>query len=459
MGQCPFFPKPHKTKASLLTTFLLKRRSWLDGLYERSYKMKSGRVKMPGFDLYVVNHPKDVRRVMVEEVQKFPKSNWLHQLLKPLLGESIFTTNGEVWQKQRELLRPSFEQARITKVFGLMSEAVDEMMNKLALYPDGGIVEVDEVMTFVTADVIFRTILSQKLDEEKGKAVLDAFVVFQEQTVQTAIHKMFCIPAWISYWLGERKRKRAGDTIRKVLADIIKPRYDAVSMKENRNYEDILGSLLEVVEPKSGKRFSFEEILDQVAMLFLAGHETSASALTWTLYVLSISPEEQEKAYEEINAIASNEKITLQHLRKLKYVSNIFKESLRLYPPVGFFARTANEEVRIQNKLVKEGSGVVVAPWLIQRHEDYWKNPHKFDPSRFEDKNIIQKDTYLPFGMGERICIGQGFAMQEAILVLANILRTYQLQLQEDFVPDVVGRLTIRSANGMQIRFTKRKIK
>lgn len=459
MGQCPFFPKPHKNKASLLTTFFLKRRSWLDGLYEKSYKMKSGQVKMPGFDLYVVNHPKDVRRIMVDEVRKFPKSNWLHQLLKPLLGESIFTTNGEVWHKQRELLRPSFEQARITKVFGLMSEAVDTMMQKLALYPNGAIIEVDEVMTFVTADVIFRTILSQRLDEEKGKEILNAFVVFQEQTVHTAIRKMFCIPEWISYLLGERKRKKAGDTIRKSLADIIKPRYDAVSVGESGEYEDILASLLEMVEPQSGRRFSFEEILDQVAMLFLAGHETSASALTWTLYVLSISSKEQEKAYQEIHTIIGDEKITLQHIRKLKYTSNVFKESLRLYPPVGFFARTASEEVKIQNKLIKEGSGVVVAPWLIQRHESYWKNPHEFDPSRFEDKDTIQKDTYLPFGMGERICIGQGFAMQEAILVLANILRTYQLKLQEDFVPDVVGRLTIRSANGMQIQFIKRKIR
>ncbi|TLD88119.1 cytochrome P450 [Helicobacter sp. MIT 05-5294] len=457
MGQCPFFPKPHKNKASLLTTFFLKRRSWLDGLYEKSYKMKSGQVKMPGFDLYIANHPKDVRRIMVDEVQKFPKSNWLHQLLKPLLGESIFTTNGEVWRKQRELLRPSFEQARITKVFGLMSEAVDEMMQKLSCYPNGAMIEVDEVMTFVTADVIFRTILSQRLDEEKGKKVLDAFVVFQEQTVHTAIRKMFCIPEWISYLLGERKRKKAGDTIRQVLADIIKPRYDAVSNNKEGGYEDILASLLEVVEPQSGKRFSFEEILDQVAMLFLAGHETSASALTWTLYILSISPKEQEKAYQEIHSIAGDEKLNLQHIRKLKYVANIFKESLRLYPPVGFFARTANEEVKIQNKLIQEGSGIVVAPWLIQRHESYWDKPHEFNPNRFEEKDKILKDTYLPFGMGERICIGQGFAMQEAILILANILRTYQLKLQEGFVPDVVGRLTIRSANGMQILFTRRK--
>lgn len=458
MGECPFFPSPHKNKASLLVTFLLKRRSWLDGLYERSYKMKSGRVKMPGFDLVIANHPKDVRNIMVDEVKEFPKSQLLHELLSPLLGESIFTTNGEVWKRQRELLRPSFEQARITKVFSLMNEAVFDMMQKIEdLSAKDSILEVDEIMTFVTADVIFRTIMSEKLDATRGKAVLDAFVIFQEQTVHTAIHKMFCFPKWISILLGEYKRIKAGNTIRKVLADIIKPRYEQSLQSSKREYNDILSSLLEVVDANTNERFSFEEILDQVAMLFLAGHETSASALTWTLYLLSSHTKEQELVYEEICSINPNGDFSVTHLRALKYLNNVFKESLRLYPPVGFFARTATKDTSIQKNALKEGSGVVVAPWLIHRHSDYWENPHAFNPMRFEEKDKIKKDTYMPFGMGERICIGQGFAIQEAMLILANILRTYKLELQDGFVPDVVGRLTIRSANGMKIKFTKRK--
>ncbi|AWI34940.1 cytochrome P450 [Helicobacter apodemus] len=457
MNECPFFPKPHKNKATLWTTFFLKRRSWLDGLYEKSYTMKSGRVKMPGFDLYIANHPQDIRRIMVDEVRDFPKSDLLHELLSPLLGESIFTTNGELWERQRELLRPSFEQARITKVFGLMKEAVDEMMQKIYQYPNNSVIEIDEMMTFVTADVIFRTIMSKKLDSLKGKEVLEAFAIFQEESVHTAIWKMFCFPKWLCYLLGDKKRMRAGEVIRKALSDIIKPRYEEIQRGERGEYEDILSSLLEVVDKQSNQRFTFEEILDQVAMLFLAGHETSASALSWTLYILSIAPKEQEIVYKEICAIAKEEEFSLQHLRKMKYLTNVFKESLRLYPPVGFFARTAVKKTKIRNKLVKEGSGVVVAPWLIQRHSDYWKNPHEFDPTRFEEKQGIIKDTYIPFGMGERVCIGQGFAMQEAVLILANILRTYKIELRENFVPDIVGRLTIRSNNGMYIKFTKRK--
>lgn len=453
MSECPFFPKPYKNKASMLLTFLLKRRSWLDGLYERSYKMQTGYVKMPNFDLYVINDTKEVKRMMVDEVREFPKSAFLHELLSPLLGESIFTTNGEVWKKQRELLRPSFEMTRINKVFNLMSEAVADMIDRFSKYPNHAVIEVDEAMTFITADVIFRTIMSSKLDEEKGKKILNAFVTFQEQSVHTAMRRMFRFPKWLSYVLGDRKRAKAGDVIRQVLSDIIKPRYD---MADNAEFEDILGSLLLVVDADTNKRFSFEEILDQVAMLFLAGHETTASSLTWTLYLLSLYPKEQEKAYEEITQVLQGGAIEISHLRQFKYLTNIFKESLRLYPPVGFFAREAKKDAQVRDKLIKKGSGVVIAPWLIHRHEEFWTNPHGFNPSRFEGE--YKKDAYLPFGVGERICIGQGFAMQEAILILANILKTYKLELEEGFVPDVVGRLTVRSANGMRIKFSKREL-
>lgn len=452
MGVCPFHPKPHNSKAGLITTFLLKRRSWLDGLYAKSYKMRAGRVKMPGFDLFVVNDPKEVRKIMVDNVKEFPKSDMLHELLKPLLGVSIFTTNGEVWKKQRELLRPSFEMTRISKVFDLMSSAAADMMDRFRKYPDGSIVEVDEHMTFVTADVIFRTIMSSKLDEIKGKEILHAFVTFQEETARTAIRKFFCVPQWLSNILGENKRMKAGAVIRKSLSNIIKPRYDSY---KNDNYSDILSSLLHTIDASSGERFSFEEILDQVSMLFLAGHETTASSLTWTLYCLSLDQDAQQKAYNEIISINKDGKFSISDIKEMKYLTNVFKEALRLYPPVGFFARQSKGEAKIRDKVLQKGSGVVVAPWLIHRHDDFWEAPHEFRPDRHNEN--IPKEKYMPFGLGERICIGQGFAMQEAIIILANILREFKLELKDGFVPDVVGRLTVRSANGMMIKMSKRQ--
>ncbi|MBZ7985593.1 cytochrome P450 [Campylobacter sp. Cr9] len=452
MKTCPFHPKPHKNKASIFTTFLLKRRSWLDGLYERSYKMKAGRVKMPGFDLHIINDTKEVRRMMVDEVEEFPKSTLLHEFLEPLLGVSVFTTNDEVWQKQRELLNPSFELTRVNKVFNIMCDAAKDLIIRLNKYDDNAIVEVDEHMTFTTADVIFRTIMSSKLDEKKGKIVLDAFTAFQDQTAKTAIRNMFCIPHFISMILGERKRIQAGETIRKVLSDIIKPRYDNYKDGE---FEDILSTLLTTIDPDTNERFSFKEILDQVAMLFLAGHETTASSLTWTLYILSMAKKEQELAYQEVLEYFNTDELDINAIKKMKYLTNVFKEALRLYPPVGFFARETRNDCQIRDKMVKKGAGVVIAPWLIHRHDDYWENPHEFDPTRFD--RPIKKDAYIPFGLGKRVCIGQGFAMQEAVIILAHILKNYELTLEDGFVPDVVGRLTIRSANGVNIKLSRRK--
>ena len=457
MAQCPFHPKPHKNKASLFTTLFLKRRSWLDGLYEKSYKMKMGRVKMPGLDLHVVNDPKEVRRIMVDEVREFPKSELLHELLNPLLGDSIFTTNDKVWEKQRDLIKPSFEMTRISRVFTHMKNAANDLIEHLEKNKDGSIVEVDEEMTYTTADVIFRTIMSERLDRQEGKKVINAFITFQEETARAAMRKMFCFPRWISYFLGEKRRLAAGEEIRKVLANIIRPRYDAVTNNLPIEQEDILSSLLQVIDCDTNERFSFEEILDQVAMLFLAGHETTASSLTWTLYLLSMFPQEQEKAYAEVLEVQGEEEITIQHIRKMKYVTNVFKEALRLYPPVGFFARESKNDITMRGKDIKKGAAMVVAPWLIHRHKDFWENPDGFDPTRYDNPKDIIKDTYLPFGMGERVCIGQGFAMQESILILSSILKNYKLELEEGFVPDVVGRLTVRSANGMNIRLTKRK--
>ena len=457
MGQCPFHPKPHKNKASLFTTLFLKRRSWLDGLYEKSYKMKMGRVKMPGLDLHVVNDPKEVRRIMVDEVREFPKSELLHELLNPLLGDSIFTTNDKVWEKQRDLIKPSFEMTRISRVFTHMKNAANDLIEHLDKNKSGSVVEVDEEMTYTTADVIFRTIMSERLDREEGKKVINAFITFQEETARAAMRKMFCFPRWISYFLGEKRRLAAGEEIRVVLANIIKPRYDAVTNGKEIENEDILSSLLQVVDCDTNERFSFEEILDQVAMLFLAGHETTASSLTWTLYLLSMFQEEQEKAYAEVLEVQGDEEVTIQHIRKMKYLTNIFKEALRLYPPVGFYARESKNDITMRGKDIKKGAAMVVAPWLIHRHKDFWDNPDGFDPTRYEKGKEIKKDTYLPFGMGERVCIGQGFAMQESILILSSILKNYKLELEEGFVPDVVGRLTVRSANGMNIILTKRE--
>ncbi|CAA6805973.1 MAG: Cytochrome P450 family protein [uncultured Sulfurovum sp.] len=451
----PYYPKPIKNKASIFTRYFKNRRSWLNSLYERSYTMKMGEFKVPLIDIYIVNEPDLIHRVMVTEVKFFPKHHLQHEMLKPVLGESIFTTNGKVWKKQRELLNPSFEMTRISHVFDLMQEASQDLLARLEKRNPNTYTDIDKEMTFVTADIIFRTILSKKLTLEEGEKIVKAFEIFQETSAKITMLKIFKIPKIFHSKKLESSYKESGNIIRQSLADIIQPRYDD-SLNKNA-YKDILSTLLKVIDEETAKPFSFQEILDQVAMLFLAGHETSASSLTWTLYLLALYPEHQESAYEEIIHACGKEKFSVQNIKELTFLTKIVKESLRLYPPVSFFPRETVEATTMRNKKLKKGSVVVVSPWLMHRNNRYWEDPHMFNPHRFDDPKSIHKHTYFPFGMGQRVCIGSAFAMQETLLLLASMIREYKLEVEPGFTPDIVGRLTTRSLNGLNVKFIKRE--
>jgi cytochrome P450 len=454
----PHYPKPVKNKVSQLMTYFKKSSSWLDSLYDRSYTMRMGEVKMPGLTLYIPNEPELVHRIMISEVKKFPKHPLQHQMLSPLLGNSIFTTNGKIWKKQREMLNPSFEMVRISNVFDLMNDAAKDMSKRLNKLSDGEYHNLDEEMTFVTADIIFRTIMSEKLSEEEGKKIVEAFVEFQDTSVKVVMRKIFLVSGFLNLFSNTEKiRKRTGKVIRDSLANIIQPRYDAISNNEEDSHRDILSFLLKVIDEDTNQPFSFKEILDQVSMLFLAGHETTASSMTWTLYLLGLYPEMQEQAYKEMLRHCATDEFTVENTKKLDFLTKIFKESLRLYPPVSFFPRTTVEETKMRDKKLPKGTSIVISPWLMHRNERYWEDPHMFNPKRFDEPKNIQKYTYFPFALGQRTCIGAGFAMQEAILLLATILREYKIELKPNFVPDIAGRLTTRSLNGMPIKLVKRE--
>ncbi len=280
--------------------------------------------------------------------------------------------------------------------------------------------------------------------------------MYQEESAKLGMQKIFKVSKLLHFFKGDTKRKESGKIIRNALLEIIEPRYDAVINNKVGTEKDILSSLLKVINKETGELFSCKEILDQIAMLFLAGHETTASSMTWTLYLLALYPEYQEEAYEEVMRVCGNDELSIENTKQLTFVSNAFSEALRLYPPVSFFPRETSRDIVMRDKDIKKGSAIVVSPWLMHRNERYWKDPHMFDPHRFDNPKEIHKNTYFPFGMGQRICIGARFAMQEAPLLLATILREYKLELEEGFTPDIVGRLTTRSLNGMPLKLIKR---
>ncbi|HYN55349.1 MAG TPA: cytochrome P450 [Methylotenera sp.] len=450
----PPYPIPHKTKSSFLLRFLRGWRSWLDVLFEKSYSMKMGQFSQPGMTAYMVNDPDWVKQILVKNPKAYPKHQMMHRMLEPLLGSSIFTTNGEVWERQRALVDQAFAQARLKLVFPLMVESVQDMLHRLDKVADGQSYEVDSEMTYIAADIIFKTILSKSLDAESAKTIYEAFITFQHHAQKAMMLMVYRLPPYFS----TRASRKPAQKIRAILAAIIAKRYEERAQGVDGHYKDILSGLMNAKDPITGSQFSYEEMVDQICMLFLAGHETSASALAWSLYLLSNCSDLQAKILAEIDEKVLGKDIGYSEIKQLQWVNDTFREAMRLYPPVGFFVREAIEDHCMRDKEVKAGSPILVSPWLIHRHREMWDDPDTFAPERFQTESgrASIKCAYIPFSKGPRVCIGAAFATQEAILTLASIVRRYEILPVETHTPRVVGRVTIRSDNGIRIRLKLR---
>ena len=378
-------------------------------------------------------------------------------MLELLLGDSIFVSNGEVWKRQRRMMDPAFEGVRVKVVFDLMMQAADALFARFDKIADGSDTAIDIEMTHVTADIIFRTIFSKPLEAEEARIIYDAFNRFQEAAFAHGMTRHIGMPNWVSFF-GYRKARKAAQEIRAVLDPIIKRRYDAWHSGDKGDYNDILQSLISVTDPVTGTQFDLRELCEQVAMLFLAGHETSASALSWALYLLSMDQEVQERMHAETVEVLDARALTFSDIRKLDITRNVFMEALRLFPPVAFLPRVVEKTCPMRNKTVPAGSIVSVSPWLMQRHRRYWQEPDTFDPDRFDRPETVepQRHCYMPFSKGPRVCLGAAFAQQEGAIILAGLVRRYKFEPVPGFVPRPAGRLTVRSINGIHLRVSKR---
>ena len=463
---CPEYPRPRPGRIGSWLMFFRARKSWMHSLFERSYRMKMGEVHLFGQHVYMVNEPKWVRHVMVDAVGRYPKHRLLGEALLPLLGESIFTTNGAQWARQRKMMNPAFEQARVAVAMPMMIEAARAMVARLDALPDGAEPDVEIEMTHVTADIIFRTILSTPMEGEDARRIFAAFAEFQELAPRLSMPVIYglnwLLPVLVPFWQVRRSRRAAAE-IRGLLGRLIRPRFDAHRARGDAPAppdapRDILASLLDARDEATGEPMPFEEALDEVAMLFLAGHETSASALTWALHLLANAPDVQRRLHEEVDRVLGGRMPGTDELRELEFTRQIFRETLRLFPPVGFFAREAAEADTMRDKSIPPGASIVVAPWLIHRHRELWSHPDAFDPDRFAtpEGRESAKQAYLPFGMGQRVCIGASFALQEATLLLAMLAQRYRFEPVPGHVPQPVGRITVRSGNGVRLKLYHR---
>jgi cytochrome P450 len=444
----PPYPIPHKNKNSLFKRFFTGQISWLHTLFEKSYTMKMGEIKLPKVNFFIVNEPKLIKQIMVDEVEKFPKHHLLEELLEPIIGRSIFAVSGAEWHRQRKMVYPAFTHANLRRTFDFMSDAADDIILKILdiLHTDTH-VDIDPLMTFVSADIIYRTIFSIKLTEHDAFKIYNAFHEFQSAIQPCALLRIYGLPTWYH----RRKIDKAVVKIHDVFGGLIKERYNAYHTNGNAG-NDILSSLLEAKDETTGKHFTIQELIDQISLVFLAGHETTASTLTWALYLLAETPDIQEKCRRQI----PQTKLHYTDLKDLDQLKNVIEETLRLYPPISFLLREASCPVKIRNKDLSKGAMVTISPWLTHRNGNEWENPHSFDPDRFSDATTqeAQKNAYLPFGKGPRICIGAAFARQETLIILAKIVQQFNLCYDNPEKPQAISRVTLRSQKGIRLKMT-----
>jgi cytochrome P450 len=456
-GHIPPKPEAQPKKLNPLARFFKSLHSSTAPLYANSYSMKLGEVKLPLRTMYFVNQPDLVQKILLGDVDRYPKSDLMATMLELLLGESIFVSNGELWKQQRRMMDPAFEATRIKAIFPLMKEAVDAMAARFDDGAAGPDTAIDLEMTHVTADVIFRTIYSRSFTREEAEIIFENFENFQRLAWLHGVWSLAGVPHWLS--VGKHRAKRYAATIRELLHKPVRERMAAMARGADVPERDMLASFIAAEDPETGKRFNDRELVDQVGIMFLAGHETSASALGWALYLIAQVPDVQRRLQEEADAAFSDGDLSFEKMRRLPFTRDVFREALRLYPPVAFVPRDATEDEEMRGKHILPGSILFVSPWLMHRHTDHWENPDMFDPDRFSraETKASEQKAYLPFSKGPRVCLGAAFALQEAVIVLATIMRDWTVSPVEGHVPKPVARLTLRSENGIRLNMERRR--
>ena len=449
-------PKPHARKLSPFRRILQVRHSSISVLFDRSYSMHLGDVWTPSRKVYFVNQPDLVNRVLVKDADKYPKSISMGSMLEFLMGTGVFVSNGELWRKQRRMLDPAFNQARIQDVFPLMRVATEEMAARFRAHPDGAVLPIDEETTHVTADIIFRTIYSRPLTADESRRIFHAFGRFQELAYAQGVWQMAGVPNWLSP--GRFFARRHARVIRDLLDRSVQDRVDEKASGRAVERKDILASLLDAKDPVTGETFTRKDLVDQISVLFLAGHETSASVLAWALYLIAMRPDIQDRLHAESVAAFGDRAPEFSDMRRLKLARDTFRETLRLYPPVSFMSRDATAPTEMRDKHIAPGEMIFVSPWLIQRHTQLWDRPDVFDPDRFSDPQSkeSQRSAYIPFSAGPRVCLGASFAMQEGMLILAYLTRHFRFEPVEGHTPKPIARLTLRSENGVRLKVFRR---
>ncbi|GAB4388110.1 cytochrome P450 [Albidovulum sp.] len=447
-------PKPpaRPDRVSLPHYLRLFRADILSAQPARLYRAWMAEFRAPLLRSCLCNDPDLVDLVLNRRPQDFPKSARLREGLAPLLGRSVFVTNGAEWARQRRLIDPAFERGRLREAFPAMLDAARAARGRLAARA-GEWVEIEQEASHVAADIIFRTLFSIPIEHHVASRVFHEFRAYQRAQPLLNLAALLPLPRFLPR-LHPRRVRRAARAIRSLIGELVAER--AAALAAGTAPPDLASRIMTATDPETGHRFGPAEMVDQVAIFFLAGHETSASALAWALYLLAATPERQARVAAEGRAFAAAP--SFANLARLGFTRDVFREALRLYPPVPMMVRETTRRERFRGRDIGRGTQIVLSPWHLHRHERLWDDPDDFRPERWQEAAARRtaRSAYLPFSSGPRVCPGAGFAMIEGPLVLATLLADLRFSADSGAEPVPVAHLTVRARDGIRLRICHR---
>lgn len=398
-----------------------------------------------------VAHPEGIRHVLQENARQYNKQTRGFVVVRELLGQGLLTSEGETWLRQRRLMQPAFHKQRLAAFGGLMVDAAEACAREWEPHVQSGQpFDLTDSMMKLTLRVASQALFGTDLGAEAG-AVDDAFTVVLAWAKDRLTQTLF-LPRWLPTPQNVRGNRAIG-TLDRIVYGVIERR-----RKDPSSHDDLLQLLIDAKDEETGERMSDQQLRDEVMTLMLAGHETSANALSWTLALLSKHVEVRNRLEAELDAVLGGRVPGLEDLPKLRYVRQVLDEAMRLYPPAWSFSRCSMSADRIMGFDVPKDQIVLMSSYLTHRHPLFWDNPESFDPDRFRPEHEKERPrfAYFPFGGGPRLCIGNNFALMEMTLVLADLLQKFRVNLSAGQELQSDASITLRPKNGLQVTVSRR---
>ena len=403
-----------------------------------------------GIKNYMIHDPEVIKEILTVQGPNV-KRTYLFRAFRKFLGDGLFTSDGESHKRQRRLIKPAFYPQRIEGYAAIMVQCANDEMDT---WNDGDLININKAMTRITMQVITKTMFGAQLEKDKiekvGKMMSESFGLMND-IVQNPFYT-YCLIKGVKIPMVKKLLQLKAE-----VHEIIDGFIAAYRSGPQEGRNDLITMLMEARDEDTGEGMTDEHIRDEVLTFFLAGHETTTLALTWSWYMIGQHPEIGQKMYEEVKTVVNNRSPTAGDYHSMPVVKNIFKETLRLYPPAWTFARETMEDMVIKDYHFPKGAVLWTITYLVQRDGKYFHSPDEFIPDRWNEEKIkeLPKYAYFPFGGGNRMCIGEGFAWMEGVLVLATIASRFKLQLQTGFTTAINPLFSLKTRENVMMTAQK----